>query len=300
MSFTRFLALGLLVSGCTRARDDGKPAIQWRDLAAPYDGGQGSGDMTITNIDPGGPGDECTERAKLVYVVDQNNVLSSFRPDTVKFTDIGTLKCPSEQGATPFSMAVDRSATAWVLYSSGELFKVDTTTAGCKATAFAPGQQGFEQFGMGFVTDAADSETESLFIASGPGFGTAGLARLDAKTLKVAKVSDLTGSPELTGTGDAKLWGFFPDDLKPRVAQLNKTTGAEGKTYALQKISGQPSAWAFAFWGGDFWIFLQRIGDQSTQVHHLAANGTLTTPLPNTGRVIVGAGVSTCAPVTIM
>src|SRR5687768_14194250 len=85
---------------------------------------------------PGGDGngsnsDGCSEEAKAVYVVDQNNTLSRFDPPTKNFTDLGRLACPASFGASPFSMGIDRTAVAWVLYSSGELFRVDTTSLNC-------------------------------------------------------------------------------------------------------------------------------------------------------------------------
>ena len=288
----------LLVAGCGN-----RPARYFppsADLASPFalDGGAPNPDPNP--IDPGpGPIDPCDERAKLVYVVDQDNRLSSFKPDLLQFKDIGILRCPAEPEATPFSMAVDRTATAWVLYSSGELFRVDTTNAKCQATKYLPGQNGFDNFGMGFAANTAGGNDETLFI-SGTGFGGLSdgeLGTLNVQTLKTAKLGVLMGSPELTGTGDANLWGFFPDDVAPRVAQLDKKSARELKKYPLNKISGAPSAWAFAFWGGDFWIFLKRVNDPSTQVHRLKQNSAFSTPLPNTGRTIVGAGVSTCAPI---
>jgi hypothetical protein len=251
----------------------------------------------------GCPIEDCSEQAKLVYVVDQNNQLSSFKPDTLAFTDIGLMKCPAETLSTPFSMAVDREAVAWVLYSSGEVFKVDTTNAKCTATGFVPGQQGFQVFGMGFSTTNINSPEEKLFIAGGMDVSltTSLLGTLDTKTLKVTKIGNVAGSPELTGTSDATLWGFFPDTVSPRVAGIDKQTGALSHNFPLPSLVGQPAAWAFAYWGGDFWIFLQRDTDDSTIVWHLkTSSGLATKAIPDTGRVIVGAGVSTCAPTTIM
>jgi hypothetical protein len=293
--------------GAGRPRDLNPPPPAGPDLAQPLATDDalappgGDGGTNPDNVDPGvAPGD-CTDGAKLVYVVDENNLLSSFDPTTLKFKDIGMLACPSQPGATPFSMGIDRNATAWVLYSSGELFQVDTKTANCKASKFTPGQQGFTQFGMGFVSNAAGSSDETLFASSTGLGGGNQLGTIDMKTFNVKVVGALGGSPELTGTGDAKLWGFFPDAQMPRVAQIAKNSGAESNVFPLQAISGTPLAWAFAHWGGDFWIFLKRSGDPSTKVHHLRpAIKQLTTPLPNTGRTIVGAGVSTCAPTTIM
>jgi len=65
------------------------------------------------------------------------------------------------------------------------------------------------------------------------------------------------------------------------------------------QVQGNPSAWAFAFWGGDFYIFLKRDTDNSTNVWHLTAAGQVSKALNDTGRTIVGAGVSTCAPLMI-
>src|SRR5262245_30783611 len=88
------------------------------------DDGMGSGSGS-------GNEDGCSDAAKLVYVVDENNTLSKFDPSTKTFMNIGTLNCPAQFLATPFSMGVDRNAVAWVLYSSGELFRVDTSNLMC-------------------------------------------------------------------------------------------------------------------------------------------------------------------------
>ena len=90
----------------------------------------------------GSNGDNCSAAAKLIYVVDSNNTLSKFEPVSRTFQDIGKLSCPSQLGATPFSMGIDRNATAWVLYSSGELFRVDTTNLNCTKTTWSGAAQG--------------------------------------------------------------------------------------------------------------------------------------------------------------
>jgi hypothetical protein len=104
------------------------------------------------------------------------------------------------------------------------------------------------------------------------------------------------GRPELTGTGDANLWAFFPEASNPRISQIDKSTGAESGTIALPTLKGMPRAWAFAFWGGDYWVFLKKDSEQTTTVYHVkGADGSVTSwKIPNLS--IVGAGVSTCAP----
>src|SRR5258706_13630178 len=95
----------------------------------------------------GSGSDGCSDSAKLVYVVDENNKLSQFDPTTKTFHDLGTLTCQASFGGTPFSMGVDRTATAFVLYSTGEVFKVDTSSPSltCTKTSYTP-QMGLTQF----------------------------------------------------------------------------------------------------------------------------------------------------------
>jgi hypothetical protein len=130
--------------------------------------------------------------------------------------------------------------------------------------------------------------------------GPAGFGTISFPALAVARKGQTTGWPELTGTGDAKLWAFYPDTSPPLVAQLDKSTGTELSRLPLPALAGMPTAWAFAFWGGDFWIFLERGTDPSTSVYRVRGqDGSFSTAIANTGRSIVGAGVSTCAPIVV-
>ncbi|MEO6952933.1 MAG: hypothetical protein ABI321_14095 [Polyangia bacterium] len=289
---------GFLAGGCNSGRGHGR-------------GGNNDGftsntsDFATTNADGGMiVTDGCSDSAKLVYVVDQDSTLYSFDVPTLKFTQVGTLNCPAQFGATPFSMSVDRSANAWVLYNSGEMFEVSTTDASCTATSHQVGQAGLENFGMGFASDSSGSTDETLYIAGGSASnagtgGTAKFATMTVPALSATAIGSVQGWPELTGTGKGELWGFFPSDsVTPRVAQLDKATGADGTVYQLGALSGTPAAWAFAFWGGNFYVFLQKANDASTSVYKVdGTTGALTTALSDTGKIIVGAGVSTCAPV---
>lgn len=275
------------------------------ECVAPAGGTGGGGG---TSLDGGV--DECSAEAKLIYVVDQNRRFSSFNPRLVgttggPFADLGTLSCPAQTGAEPFSMAVDRNATAWVVYDSGELFTVDVKTLPlqCVKTAFRP-QQGVAMFGMGFVANTPGSSDETLFI-SGSDFNSS-LASTKFGTLSttppytISLRGTLPGGPELTGTGDAKLWAFSPNVSPPKVARLSKVSGTVEAMFEAPALAGSPRAWAFAFWGGDFFIFLQRSTDASTQVWRMnGMTGAITAAVRDTGRTVVGAGVSTCAPIQI-
>jgi len=269
-------------------------------------GGNGNGADGGTGGSNGGSGnqDGCSDSAKLVYTVAQDNTFSQFDPATKSFHDLGRLMCPSS--GMPFSMGVDRNTIAWVLYDDGSLFRVDiNNNLACTKTAWSS-QQGLTEFGMGFSTDTAGGATDTLYIAGGAAVssGNANLATLDTTNFMAAPKGPITGWPELTGTGAAELWGWFPSDefgtTMPHVDQLDKTNGHSLKNYPLSSLQGPPMAWAFAFWGGDFWIFLQKGTEPETTVYQLDGNaGTIKGMTSAGGRSIVGAGVSTCAPIVI-
>jgi len=154
---------------------------------------------------------------------------------------------------------------------------------------------------MGFVSNASGSADETLFIGGGGMIGSAAnLGTIDMTSLTVTKLPALTGDPELTGTGLGDLWGFFPvagTNKMARVSKIDKMTAVESNQIPLTSLTGMASSWAFAFYGGDFWVFLAS-GNNATVVYHVTQNGG-TQPvdmLDTKTRHIVGAGVSTCAP----
>lgn len=248
------------------------------------------------------PPDECAAEARWIYLVDSGNALLRFEPDTVTISSIGTLACAP--GATPFSMAVDRNATAYVLHSDHRIYAASTADASCTSTPFVPDQMGLELFGMGFVSNAPGSAEETLFIAGNAeiaiGSGRSTLAYMTTADWSLWGIGPVNGSPELTGTGTAELWGFFPDAAPMAVRQIDKTNGATLRQIDVSVVDSSgfgASAWAFAFWGGRYYIFYQGLLDPSTSIWRVDP-GTSAVELvrANIGYRIVGAGVSTCAP----
>ena len=246
--------------------------------------------------------DGCADGTELIYTLDQFNYrLSQFDPATKTFHDLGSLSCPGS--GTPFSMSVDRSANAWVLYTSGDLFKV-AINAGLQCTKLPwTSPNGLKVFGMGFSTDMVGGDAESLYIGGGQNQAQTSytLARVDPTTMAATVLGTQTALPEMTGTGSAELWGFMPEPTTARVVQFDKTTGGIAKTFTEPQLGGTMTAYAFAHWGGHFWVFLQRGTEPNTTVYEIdGTTGVISTTTPATGRTIVGAGVSTCAPVVIL
>lgn len=235
--------------------------------------------------------------ATLIYVVTNTRQLLSFNPPAASFKLIGTLACPAPIGANPFSMGVDRKGVAYVLYQDngggfGGLFKVGTGTLACSATPFTQTAI-FDTFGMGFATIGA-GPAEELFIIANDG----NVGKIDVSSYKVTNVG-LTNPAitwaELTGTGDGRLYAFFTNDNGPGtgIAEVDKSN-AKIVGQNLMPTLDRGTAWAFAFWGGDFYTFTEAGG--GSQVHRYRPADKSLTLVATYGAPIVGAGVSTCAP----
>lgn len=254
----------------------------------------------------------CSEAATYVYVLSTDNEMYKFDPPNKLFTKIGKLGCATSM--QPNSMAVDRNANAYVNYvesdpflggdTNGGIFQVSTTDASCKSTSIKL-NQGWYRLGMGYSAPAGDLSLENLFITgTGSAVNSPGLGKIDFGTNSVVPIGDFTGAlqgqnAELTGTGDGRLFGFFTT-TPVQVAEINSATGAIVQAKSFPTVQ-TPTAWAFSFWGGAFYLYtadpVSNPGEQTTVTKIVWPNGPVETYMQDIGFVIVGAGVSTCAPV---
>jgi hypothetical protein len=313
LAFLALTALALM-GGCSQRGRGGPPGVRFDGGRADGASGDGTDGLDLGPAFDFGARDfgpipsECATDARWIYLVDRDFSLLRYEPDTDTLTPIGTLACPAG-AATPFSMSVDRSATAWVLYNDGNVFHVDVRDASCRASGFTPNQMGFEVFGMGFASDVAGGSSETLYISGGPlsgvGGGSSTFGSIDVASLSVATRGTLAGTPELTGNGAGELWGFFPDTTPMSVRHLDKTNGATLRSIDVSSIDalglGGAQAWAFAFWGARYYIFYQGAFDLTTGIYRVNPDtGTVEPVRTNIGHSIVGAGVSTCAPIILI
>ncbi len=239
----------------------------------------------------------------LVYVLTETNDLYSFYPPTLAFSLIGTISCPTTTvGVTPFSMAVDREGIAYSVFQDGELFRVDTASAACQATGYAPDQNGFVTFGMGYVANTADAG-ETLYVAEATASAgkpdSMGLASIDTTALKldfVGAFDPAIPGPELTGTAGGSLFAFYTNAIGSgsHIVEVDRTSAQIVGDSPLQ-VGAPEDAYAFAFWGGKFWVFTST-GTGGSQVTEFDPQSGVETPATTMPEVIVGAGVSTCAP----
>lgn len=291
---TRWAACGLALLGAVGvmpllhcATADGTSNIDPDAGEPPPDAALGAeGGAFDNNLNALPPDDvECAETTKQIYVLATDRALYRFYPDKLQFVRVGQVACPTVAGT--FSMAIDRHGTAWVEYTDGRLFAVDTTNATCKPTNFRAGQVGFETFGMGYSLNGDAANSETLYVSG------VGLAALDTKTFDLKFLGSLTyGRTELTGL-DKQLFAFSVESGV--IAGLNKTTGATEVVYRTSAVNDR-AAFAFAQWGGDFWVFTGN--DHSIVTQYSPTEDKSTVVVQNTGMLIVGAGSSTCAPTT--
>jgi hypothetical protein len=250
--------------------------------------------MDVVNI--------CPDAAStLVYVITEDYHLYSFYPPSLAFTQIGSgpITCPATGGATPFSMAVNRNGVAFIVFNDGELFRVSTLTAACQPTGFVPMQQGFSAtFGMGFSRDLMDTG-ETLYVASDEtGNAPSRLATIDTMTFQLTVVGAFNPAinrAELTGTGAGDLFAFYSVNgmVDSAIGQIDKMTAQVVGQFTLSGVP-QGNGWAFAFWGGDFYTFTAPSGN--TVVTRYRPSDSSVVQVASMQSIIVGAGVSTCAP----
>lgn len=265
-------------------------------------GNQGGGFIPPAGSGGGGPANNCSDAAKLVYVLSDANDLYSFNPPAKTFTKIGQLTCNT--GMQPNSMAVDRNATAWVNYvqsdgfgdSDGVIFKVSTKDASCDPSPTVQLVSDWYRIGMGFSSNNDGTDGETLFVSGTTG---SGLGKINAaNTLNpIGGFSPGTfagASAELTGTGDGRLYGYFTT-TPVQVGQIEKTTSAVSNGKVITGLA-TPTAWAFSFWGGSFYLYAADFGNSNVTKYDPATGTINNAYMTNVGFRIVGAGVSTCAP----
>jgi hypothetical protein len=243
----------------------------------------GTGGATASSSSGAGGGTACAPEASHVYAIATDKKL--FRLDHVSgspwaTTLVGTIACAT--AAEPYSIAIDRSAQAWVVYTDGKLFKVDTSTAACTATAFVAGQHGFTTFSMAFAADAPGSDLETLYVSgSGDGGSPTGLATIDRSTLTLAPVGDydiptmgppVTPPVQLAGGADGKLSGgffinnaYYYGQFDPTSAHAIETNG--DPTLLIHSLPAD-THYAIIPWGKDFEIFTTTAGGMKTYTYN--------------------------------
>jgi hypothetical protein len=278
----------------------GAPRSSDATTDAPDDANEEDALPTIDAFRPDAPAPfDCVEAGiTYVYVITSQNELYSFYPPTLKFTKVGDIACPDPSGAQPYSMAVSRDGTAYSVFTDGNLFRISTADASCQPTSYvAPAQdQPFFNMGMGF---AGDLFSETLYVADAHFTSNSlGLATIDTQSYArsfIANFQPELPRCELTGTGDGRLFAYCLN-LQGSGSQIAEIDRETAKVVAVNQLvlGGSNDAFAYAFWGGDFWIFTA--GGTTSTVTRYDPQTHVESNMASLNGQVVGAGVSTCAP----
>ena len=241
-----------------------------------------------------------------IFVLSKTAQLWKYFPVKNELQMLGVLDC----GLPPstFSMGVDREGFACVQFSDQQIRKIDITDVSkCSDPGFVPGQDGITNFGMAFVSNSAQDPCDRLhgnhYNFKAEGDKVAEFFSVDPDSLKLVQLgkSDY-GLAEVSGTGDGRAFLFAGPDPS-RLVEVDKNTGATQSVLPLPGVK-TGGGFAFAFFAGDFYFFTDAESDGTSEVTHLDfddsdKNGKqdLAVVLQDAPIRIVGAGVSTCAPV---
>ncbi len=245
-----------------------------------------------------------------IFLLSDSAELWKYFPETNQFEMLGQINCAGL--FSTFSMAVDRLGFAWVQYSGGELRKVDVTNvADCSDPGYLANQQGVGNFGMAFVSNSQSDACDRIYGNSYSGFGgysegpdAGDFLSITPDTLQLSKPGKTNfDGAEVTGTGDGRAFvfgGAFPSKL----VEMDKAKGIILETLPLGGLEINNGAFAFAFFGGDFYFFTDSDGDLfASEVTHMDYDDSnndgkqeLTVLTQDAPLLVVGAGVSTCAP----
>ncbi len=244
---------------------------------------------------------------QIYLITETTNELLAFYPPQGTFKRIGVIACPTEPppppamgNATPFSMAVDRKGLAYILFNDLHIYRVSTATAACVATPFRVNQLGFSTFGMGFSTNMA-GPSETLFVAAdNASGGNSRLGSIDTTSFNLSSVGPFiptVNRAELTGTGDGRLFAYYTKTTGQTVSFVGEIEKNTAQVIAADQLDvDQGNGYAFAFWGGDFYLFTGQGGAAGSVVTRFRPADKSTTVVGSYPALIVGAGVSTCAP----
>jgi hypothetical protein len=290
-------------------------------------GGSESDSETGAHIivpDSDGGTTDCNDNVRPIYVLNRETLpgtIHRFDPGSLTFTEVLVPACPDSSGWEVASMAIDRAYHAWIRWSrrvedklENRLDRVNLATGTCDANYAAPPIAA--GLGMAFVSDSSMSAAEHIFFVD----ASTNLYRLgDSEPIghfydfQPGQGTQFSGL-ELTGTGEGRLftmimnWSFEWDHpctaenpCYPTVhlGEFNKVNGTAISNIEVPDVKAlgiSPGGLAFAHWGGHFWFFISKdFGPTLVYDYDPLTNKTLLARSDGPAG-IVGAGVSTCAP----
>ncbi|PRQ01264.1 hypothetical protein [Enhygromyxa salina] len=286
--------------------------------------------------DLGGGPDMCGEVVdNPIYVLtrgSENNEpeqIFGFDPETLAFEWVVDVVCAGTEGWAVSSMAVDRNRHAWIQWGSPangpsepypkRLDRLNLDTGECLPDQgqLPMSDEWASGMGMAFVSETEGSGTEQLFFVDHatyvyPVGGDPAIGKY--YEFQQGQGTVFSGT-ELTGTGEGRLfilimnWSFEfdhpctadnPCGPEIHLGEVDKQDGTALSNVELPDIDGlglTPGGFAFAHWGGRFWIFISENFGPTKVYDYDPVEHTNTLVSDDGPAAVVGAGVSTCAPI---
>jgi hypothetical protein len=303
--------------------DDGSTgAVDETTHASPADTSTGSDEPDdsgglVLDVAPGGGGDTedvacpCVGTGEGIYLITDDSQMWTFDPDSLELEHLGAIACPTEGEFQ--SMAIDRPGRAVLSYLSWspvptitiETFSLDLNDlSSCEPIDLGVPDDRLLG-GMGYASASATNTCDDLYVfglsATDDTVGTGVLARIDAEDGWVQLGNVAYEQTQLTGTADGRLFGFAGDTKQASLVGFDKDDADVVEAHMLPDLNAV-NGLGFAFWGGDVWFFTDSPEHEKSRVtrldHDLSDGGGTTVVVDETPVRFLGAGVSTCVPLT--
>jgi hypothetical protein len=310
-------------SGAATTSDDPSGVGEASPDSSDDDDGDAADGELVLDVEPGAddgqpPGEcPCVGTGEGIYLLSDTGVLWTFDPDTLEFEELGAVECPTT--GWPTAMAVDRQGGALLAYvvdpvGAGvpptiETFAIELGDPSACEAAVLPLPDDRMLAGTGYASASAADPCDDLYLfarsAVDDAPGTSAIARVDDDGNWVELGAAPWMSAQLSGTGDGRLFAFAfaagdeGNFGEASLVELDKNDAAVVEAVDVPQGSDGDSM-AFAFWGGDAWFFTDGWHDTSVvrRLDHDGSDGGGTSVVVDeTPMRIMGAGVSTCAPI---
>ncbi|MCR9163632.1 MAG: hypothetical protein ACE37F_15505 [Nannocystaceae bacterium] len=258
--------------------------------------------------------------------------IQAFDPPTLTFSPaVAAIQCEgTEDDWGVSSMAVDRQRGAWITWSAlhdgpddpayKRLDRIDLDTGACETdvAALPTTEQWGSPLGMAYVSDGADSGNETLyFVDTGTYLHTIGSKSSPGRWWTLGPEGRTFSGVELTGSGDGRMFSLIMNYTGPfdfectaempcpptvRLAEVDRAGPSAISMLDLTEIEAfgiDPGGFAFAHWGGHIWVFISRDFGATEVFDHDPETQTTTRVVDDGAPGVVGAGVSTCAPLVL-
>jgi hypothetical protein len=210
-----------------------------------------------------------------IFVLSNDAELWKYFPEENMFAMLGELSCGMFD---TFSMAVDRLGFAWIQFSGGDLRKVSVSDlTQCDDPGYTQGQMGVNNFGMAFVSNSISDPCDRIYGNTwngippfSEGVNVGDFITIDPDSLLLSKLGKTNfNGAEVTGTGDGRAF-VFGGTNPSKLVQLDKADARRSRTLPLGGLEINNGAFAFAFFGGDFYFFTDSNNDSfASEVTHL-------------------------------